>query len=392
MITLNRRASLAGLLAAAAAGPALAKAAPRPTRAPTAWAEAEARAQKMVADRLVPGLQVCVRRRGAVVFSKGFGLANIETATPMSPASVCRIGSITKQFTAAAILLLAEDGKLSLNDNLAVYMPDFPNAQRLSVRRMLSHTSGLGNYTNNPNFLQMSRVDRSDAGLMQAMVDASPKLAFEPGTDWQYSNTAYVLLGLLVQKAAGKPYAQVLQERLFAPHGLTHTAVDDAFAVVPNRASGYSDNTRTPGGFQNASFIAMSFPGGAGALRSTCEDLCAWHGALLGGKVLPPEALKAMLTPATLNDGSLPKISDRKGGTRTVRYGYGLFLDPVDGRPSVGHDGGIQGFASHLETEPDDQLTIATVMNTDGGPLSPPALGPAPGELAKALRAAALKL
>jgi D-alanyl-D-alanine carboxypeptidase len=380
---------MAGLLAATAAGPALAKTAPTLAKAGARsnWADAEDRARKLVADKIVPGLQICVRRRGAVVYSKGFGLADIETATPMSPASVCKIGSITKQFTAAGVLLLAQDGKLALNDSLSVYLPEFPNAEKLSIRRMLSHTSGLGNYTNNPKFLQMSRTDRNTAELLQVMVDASAKLVFEPGTQWQYSNTAFVLLGIVIEKASGKPYAEFMRERLFAPQGLTHTAVDDMSQIVPNRAAGYDNNLKTPSGFNNTSFIAMTFPGGAGAMRSTCEDLCAWHGALLGGKVMQPEMLKEMLTPVTLNDGSLPKVSGNP-----VRYGFGVFVGPVDARPAVYHDGGIQGFGSHLETETDDQMSLATIMNTDGGPMPPgKALGPAMAELQHWLRLAALK-
>jgi len=386
---LSRRTSLAGLLAAAAA-PALAKPA-RAARTPSRWAEAEAKARRLVADKLVPGLQVCVRHKGVTVFSRGFGLADIETATPMTPASVCKIGSITKQFTAAGVLLLAQDGKLALNDSLAVHFPDFPNAQKLPLRRILSHTSGLKNYTENIHFLQMSRTDRTPAELLQVMVDASATLAFEPGADWRYSNTGYVLLGLLIEKASGKPYGQFMRERLFAPLGLVHTAVDDMAEIVPNRAAGYDNDPKAPSGFRNTSFIAMSFPGGAGALRSTCEDLCAWHAALLGGKVLQPEMLQEMLTPATLNDGSLPSVKDGQGVRQPVRYGYGLILNPIDGRRSVAHDGGIQGFASHLETEPADRLTLATVMNTDGGPMPPGQnLSKALGEVQKAFRMAAL--
>src|SRR6201989_2354191 len=154
---LTRRGSLSASLALASA-PVLAK--PLTTaKHLSPWADVEAQAAKMVADKLTPGVQICVRKKGAVIFSKGFGLADIETATPMSPSSVCRIGSITKQFTASVILQLAQEGKLGLDDNLSVYLPDFPNAQRLSLRRMLSHTSGLGNFTDMPidQFLQASR-------------------------------------------------------------------------------------------------------------------------------------------------------------------------------------------------------------------------------------------
>jgi len=386
---LSRRTSLAGLMALAAT-PALAKATKAAGR-PSPWADAEAKAQAMIAGKLTPGLQVCVRKKGAVAFSKGYGSANLETATPMTPASVCRIGSVTKQFTASVILQMAQEGKLALNDSLSVYMPDFPNAQRLSLRRMLSHTSGLGNYTaiDFRKFLQDSRIDRSTAQLVEAMKPTSEKLAYEPGTDWRYSNTAYVLLGVLIEQLEAKSYAEVMQARLFTPLGLTHTAVDDAATVVDHRAAGYSSALKAPAGFVNASFIAMSFPGGAGNLRSTCEDLCAWHGALLGGKVLQPDSLKEMLTPVTLNDGALPVVGP-PAKRDTVHYGFGIALDPLGGKPAVSHDGGIQGFGSHLETLTEEQITIATVMNTDGGAFAPAALRTAPRELQTALRAAAL--
>ena len=346
----------------------------------------------MVADKLTPGVLISVRRHGATVFSKGFGMANLETATPVTPASVFHIGSITKQFTATAILQLAQEGKLSLDDTLAKHLPDFPNADRLVLRRMLSHTSGLGNYTQiNPQvFLQDSRTDRNTTQLIEAMKPTSQKLAYEPGTAWRYSNTAYVLLGVLLEKLENQSYAEVMQRRLFTPLGLTHTAVDDAATVVANRASGYSSALKAPSGFVNASFIAMSFPGGAGNLRSTAEDLCAWHGALLGGKVLHPASLKAMTTPVTLNDGALPTSTNGKGETRPVRYGFGVDLDVIDGHPSVAHNGGIQGFVSYLETLTDAEVTFSVLINTDGGPFAPKALATAPNDLNKAIRKAAL--
>jgi CubicO group peptidase (beta-lactamase class C family) len=389
-MSLSRRDSLAGLLALAAT-PALAKAA-KPAARASGWGDVEAQARKMVADKLVPGVSICARRHGATVFCKGFGLANIETATPVTPASVFHIGSITKQFTASAILQLAQEGKLSLDDTLAKYLPDFPNANRLVLRRMLSHTSGLGNYTQiNPLvFLQDSRTDRNTAQLIEAMKPTSLKLAYEPGTAWRYSNTAYVLLGVILEKLEGQSYAEVMQKRLFTPLGLANTAVDDAATVVPHRASGYSSALKAPSGFVNASFIAMSFPGGAGNLRSTAEDLCAWHGALLGGKVLQPASFTAMTTPVRLNDGSLPTQPDGKGGKIETKYGFGVGLGAIEGHPAIEHDGGIQGFVSHLESLTDVGLTIAVLLNTDGGPFAPKALATAPGELYKAIRKAAL--
>jgi len=384
---LDRRASLAGLLSLAAT-PALAKAghaakAPAP-KVPARWAEVDAVARKLVEDRAIPGVSICVARRGTPLFVRGYGWANLETRTPMDRASVCRIGSITKQFTAAAVLLLANEGKLSLDDNLSVYLPDFPNAQRLSLRRMLSHTSGLGNYTavNPKQFLQASRTDRDTAELVAAMKPTSETLAYEPGTDWRYSNTAYVLLGVVIEKVTGLSYAKAMEGRIFSQVGLCHTAVDDAATVVPGRASGYSNDRKVESGFDNASYIAMSYPGGAGNIRSTADDLCDWHAALLGGHVLPPAALKEMLTPVRLNDGKLPTGLDGKGERVELRYGFGVELDAFDGHPRVAHSGGIQGFGSRIETYADLGITWATLINTDSAPKEA-------GDLAQALRKAA---
>lgn len=384
---LNRRASMAGL-AALLAAPSLSAA-----KTASRWTPVEAFARKMVADRLVPGLQICVRRRGAVAFSRGFGLADIETATPMTPAAVCRIGSVSKQFTAAGILLLVQDGKLSLDDPLSRFLPDFPNAERLTIRRLLSHTSGLGNYTETtpPELIwQIARTDRDTAQMLEVMRATGAKLLFEPGTNYRYSNTGFVLLGVVIEKVSGSSYRDFMQARLFTPLGLSHTAVDDVAEIVPNRAAGYTDDPKAATGFDNASFTSMTYPGGAGAIRSTCEDLCAWHAALLGGKALQPAILKAMLTPITLNDGALPMQPNRQGVKTPVRYGFGIGVNPVDGRASVSHGGSIQGFGSFLETLPAEQMTMAMIINSDGGAKAPAAFGPAWAELQKTVRAAAL--
>ncbi|HEV2532767.1 serine hydrolase domain-containing protein [Phenylobacterium sp.] len=384
---LSRRASLGAMLALTT-GSAVAAAKPG-----GAWSRVRAIAQKAVADRLTPGLQVCVRRKGAVVFSEGFGKSNLEWGMPMTPTTVCRIGSVSKQFTAAAVLLLAQDGKLSLDDKLSRFFPDFPNADRLTLRRMLSHTAGLGNYTATtpPELVwQESRIDRTSAELLELMRPSSSKLLFEPGTGYRYSNNGFVLLGLVIEKVADRSYRDVMQTRLFGPLGLARTSVDSAAEVLPHRASGYSNDPAAPSGFDNASFVSMSYPGGAGAIRSTCEDLCAWHVALLGGKVLQPAMLTAMLTPATLADGSLPMQPGRKGEKTAVRYGFGIALNPIDGHRAVAHGGNIHGFASNLETLPDDRLTIAMIINADGGSKPTPAFLAAPGDIQKALRAAGL--
>lgn len=390
---LDRRAALASFAAAALAPAALA--APKPPAKPAAgtgrWAEADRLAKTIVDGGLSPGVSVCVTRHGKVVYDRCAGLANLETSTPMTDRSVCLIGSITKQFTASAILLLAQDGKLSLDDALSVYLPDFPRAKDLPIRRMLSHTAGLGNYTEGTiaQFLKDVRPDRN-SDEMVAWMAASPNLQrSEPGTAWRYSNTGYVLLGVVVERASGKRYGDFLAERIFKPLGLADTALDHNADVVPRRAAGYSIDVKAPARFDNASYISMTAPGGAGALRSTTADLCAWHAALLGGKVLSPEHLKAMTTPAVLNNGQLPTLTGPGGKTSTIRYGFGVSLDDLDGHRCVTHDGGINGFASHLLSLPDEGVSLAVIRNCDGGP--GPAIAPEVGRAPAALNAALVK-
>lgn len=386
---LSRRESLGGLLALTVAGSAAGAA--KPAAGP--WAHVSASLRKVVDERLTAGLQVCVRKHGKVVFSQGYGEANLECGAPMTPASICRVGSVSKQFTAAAVLLLAQDGKVSLDDTLSRFFPDFPNAERLTVRRMLSHTSGLGNYTATtpPNLIyQQARVDRNSAEMLDLMRPVGAKLIYEPGTSYRYSNTAFVLLGLVIEKASGRPYHDFMQARLFTPLGLTRTAVDVASEVVPNRANGYGNDPAAPSGFENASWTSMTYPGGAGNIRSTCEDLCAWHTALLGGKVLQPAMLDAMLTPVTLNDGSLPMQQNREGGKVATRYGFGIGVGPIDGHRAVSHGGNIQGFASNVQTLQDENVTIAMMINSDGGSKPTPAFMAMPGDVEKTLRGAAL--
>jgi len=178
------------------------------------------------------------------------------------------------------------------------------------------------------------------------------------------------LLGAVIEAADGKPLAASMHERLFSQLDLTATAMDDAADIVSGRASGYT-NTTGPVGFDNASFLSMTYPGAAGAMRSTTTDLCRWHQALLGGRVLSSSSLAKMLTPATLADGTLPKDGDAE-----VRYGFGLQLSPADTREVISHGGGINGFASYLGTYREADLSLATIVNTDGGFIGGPGVGP----------------
>lgn len=364
-MTISRRQSLAVLFAAAAA-PSTAFA-----QAANPWTAVDTAAAALIATRATPGVQICVRKQGRTLYSKAFGSANLEDQVALTPKGVLKIGSVTKQFSAALVLLLAQDGKLGLDDTLARHFPDFPRAGDITLRRMLSHTSGLGNYTDGPSrraTYQMMRPDYDPAELLTLMKTGKTQ-AFEPETVWAYSNTAYVLLGLVIEKVASKSYDEFARERLFGPLGLSATAVDDSRELLPGRVAGYSNDPKAPSGFANASFIAMSVPGGAGNMRSSCVDLCAWHEGLLGGRVLKPDMLKTMLTPARVGDGQLPK--DARG--REIEYGFGLQLASVEGRKCIAHGGGINGFASDLRTFPEAGVTIAHIFNTDGGVAPVPA-------------------
>ncbi|MBS0393354.1 MAG: beta-lactamase family protein [Proteobacteria bacterium] len=371
-VRFNRREAL--LLTAGALAATSVRAGTPAATAPKAWAGVEQRCRQLVADRVVPGISVCAQRDGRTVYAAGFGMANLETSTPVTSASVFKIGSISKQFTAAAITLLAQDGKLSLDDTLARFLPLFPRARDVTLRQMLTHTSGLGNYTEMASpeaFMQAARTDYDNSALIAAMAATKPLFKFEPGTGWAYSNTAYVLLGLVVEIAGGEPYQAFFRRRLFEPAGLASTAVDDAAEVVPQRVSGYSPREGAPTGFANASFISMTFPHGAGALRSTSEDLCRWHGALLGGRVVNAASLEQMLTPGRLANGSLPPTpagmaAITGNADKPMEYGFGLMFGDFEGRRYVEHDGGINGFVSALRSFRTERVTVAMLVNTDG--------------------------
>lgn len=342
------------------------------------FAAVDALAAAAVADGITPGLSLAVMRKGELVHARGFGAANLETGTPVTPETVFRVGSVSKQFIATAIALLAEEGKLAFDDPLSRHLPLFPRAGDITLRQMLTHTSGLGNYTETqpPSlFFRQARTDYNDAELLAAMAATSPLFKFEPGTAWAYSNTAYVLLGLVVQVVSGEPYAQFLRRRLFEPAGMTQTSVDDAAEVVPHRASGYSAKPSADPGkravVRNAEYISMTFPGAAGAMRSTAADLCRWHAALLGGRIVKPETLQVMLTPVRLKNGELPEAplppdAPKDAPRKPLKYGFGLFFGDFENHPFVEHDGGIFGFVSMFRSFQAERVTVVVLVNYDG--------------------------
>lgn len=369
---MNRRQLLwsAAPALALAATPALAAQA---AGAPAAsWAEVDRLAQAMIADRRTPGLSVAVVRDGRTLYAKGFGLANLETGTPVTPETVFRVGSLIKQFTGALLLLLQREGLLSVDDRLSRWLPDFPRANDLTLRRMLTHTSGLGNYTDaRPERLTREmRVAYAQAELVEIMKRTDPLFVFEPGEGWAYSNTAYALLGVVAEKATNQPFATLLKTRVLSPLGLSRSAFDDEAEVVPGRASGYSTAPTAPGGWANAPYLSMTYPGAAGSLRSTPSDLCAWHQAVLAGRLLNPAELMEWSTPGRTNAGELPTQPGPAGApARPVEYGFGIGAATIEGRRALVHTGGINGFVADLRTFTEEKLSLAVCANCDGDTL-----------------------
>ena len=321
-----------------------------------------------------PGLEVAVVKDGRAILVKSYGSANLEQHVPVSNNSVFRIGSVTKQFTAVALLLLAEEGKVSLQDKLSKYYPNFPRANDITLDEMLHHTSGIYNYTSAPNFTVDGMIHRSTDEMVEFIGKLPKTQDFEPGTNWSYSNSAYFILGGVVEKAAGAPLAKVFKTRFFTPLGMSHSALDDETEIVSGRASGYSGTA--PGKFTNAAFISMSIPGGAGSVRSTATDLATWNAALFGGKILKPASLAAMLTPGKLNNGensgtAMAKMTAAAGGPAAAasakrEYGYALFLSQDEGHRKIDHGGGIYGFSASLSEFPDDKTTVVVLSNAIG--------------------------
>jgi D-alanyl-D-alanine carboxypeptidase len=321
-----------------------------------------------------PGLEVAVIKDGKPVLVKSYGSANLEEHVPVSNDSVFRVGSVTKQFTAVALLLLAEEGKVSLQDKLSKYYPNFPRANDITLDEMLHHTSGIYSYTSAPNFAVDGMIHRSTDEMVEFIGKLPKTQDFEPGTNWSYSNSAYFILGGVVEKAAGAPLANVFKTRFFAPLGMTHSALDDETEIVAGRARGYSG--AGPGKFTNAPFISMSIPGGAGSIRSTASDLARWNAALYGGKILKPASLAAMLTPGKLSNGensgtAIAKMMAAAGApaapaSAKQEYGYALFLAQDEGHRKIDHGGGIYGFSASLSEFPDDKTTVVVLSNAIG--------------------------
>ena len=303
----------------------------------------------------IPGLSLAIVRDGRITKAQGYGLANIELKARATKETVYEIGSNTKQFTAAAIMMLVEDGKVHLEDAITKYFPEAPEAWHgITIRHLLTHTSGIQNHVAVPHWLDVFRTNlvfetAPPRGELLRMFFKLP-LEFQPSETWAYDNTGYYLLGIVIEKASGKSYWQFLDERIFKPLGMNTTRNTDPQPIVPNRASGYEWKNDH---FENRPILLPAIAFSAGSLLSSVEDMAKWDAALSNEKLVRKSSLDQMWTAAITNNGT----------DAPFNYGFGWFVDSYHGHRLVQHSGGTPGFSSVIYRFIDDKLTIIVLTN-----------------------------
>lgn len=290
---------------------------------------------------------VLVAREGKVTFSRAYGMANYELDAPNTAETKFRIGSLTKPFTAAAVILLQERGKLSIQDSVCKYVADCPAAwQPITLRQLLSHTSGLAKQDKAADYLKTAALPMTVAQLVEGFRNRPPE--FRPGERFDYNNNGYVLLGQVIERASGQPYESFMRENVFAPLGMSDTGYDRHEPVIKGRAAGY---VREGPALLNAAYIDQSQPFAAGALYSTAGDLLRWDQALYTEKLLPRKTLEEMFTPVA------------------GPYGYGWFVAREFGHRMLWHGGGTPGFAADLLRFPEERVTVIVLSNLENAPV-----------------------
>ncbi|MCB0638713.1 MAG: serine hydrolase, partial [Lewinella sp.] len=296
----------------------------------------------------VPGFTVLVARDGEVLYRKAFGKANLELDVDMQPEHIFRIGSITKQFTAMSILQLVEAGKISLDDEITKFLPDYPTQDhQITIEHLLTHTSGIKSYTGMEAW--DDEVRRRDFTVSE-LIDffKEEPMDFAPGESWSYNNSAYFLLGAIIEEVSGQTYEEYLSEHIFQPLGMSHSSYGDPERLTPGRVAGYNGGTS---GYQPMAYLSMTQPYAAGSLLSNVDDLLTWYEAVMADKVVSPELRQRAQTPYHLNDGE------------STNYGYGWFIGNIQGSPMIEHGGGINGFVTSSLYLPEEKLFVSILTN-----------------------------
>jgi CubicO group peptidase (beta-lactamase class C family) len=303
-----------------------------------------------------PGVAVIVTKDRQVLLRKGYGLANLEWALPVTPDTVFRIGSVTKQFTAVAILMLVEQGKINLQDSIEKFLPGYPtHGHTIAVEHLLTHTSGIKSYTGMKEWRSEWGRDFSIDELIDFF--KFQPMDFAPGQRWNYNNSAYFMLAAIIEKASGISYDQFLQKNILEPLGLKQTCLELPGRIIPKRAAGYE---KGPAGFSNAAYISMTQPLSAGGMVSTVDDLACWDATLYEDRLISPASLCRAHTPYRLPDGS------------STDYGYGWGIHHYEELEMIEHGGGIHGFSCHVMRVPSSRV-FAAVLTNSGNPAKDPA-------------------
>lgn len=333
--------------------------------APVSWAANPASSRAVAALEIerflapyfsddAPGATVIVTRDGKPVFRKAYGLANVEEKTPMQPDMVLRIGSITKQFTAVAIMLLADQGKLRVDDDITKHLPDYPKpTKKITIDHLLTHTSGIPSYTAFPDFLDNQAKDYT----VNEMIDRfkNKPLEFPPGTKMRYSNSGYYLLGAIIERHSGMRYADFMAKNIFEPLGMKDTALEGSERSGKKLIPGYVGRDK----IDHARPLSASQPYAAGSIVSTVDDLAMWDAAIAEGKLLKAESWKKLFTPIAVPTGNASKVA------------RGWFTTDVRGRDARWHSGGIDGFMSNGIRLPREKIYVAILVNTGSPRVDP---------------------
>jgi CubicO group peptidase (beta-lactamase class C family) len=294
-----------------------------------------------------PGATVLVSSRGKIIYKKALGMANVELNVPMQVDNVFRIGSITKQFTAIAILQLMEGGKLNLQDDVTTFIPDYPTqGSRITIEHLLTHTSGIRDYTSIKDSVQRFKMDFTPAEMISYF--QNQPMRFAPGTRYEYSNSNYFLLGYIIEKITGKTYRQYLEDNFFQPLGMTNSFYGTDTKIIKNRAAGYTNGEKA---VENAASISMTQPYAAGAILSTVEDLFKWNQAVQSYKLVKKETLEKAYTRYKL------------ANNKEISYGYGFRFGFIQESPSIWHGGLIPGFMTMAMYLPKEDVYVVVLSN-----------------------------
>ena len=311
----------------------------------------------------IPGLAVGIYSRGTILLAKGYGLANVELSVPVKPETLFQSGSVGKQFVSAAIMMLVEENKLSLDDSIVKYFPDAPDTWKpILLKNLLSHTSGLAEYESGdrikpdgPFYLRMDYTEDELVKKVEALPIENP-----PGDKWNYRNTNYLLLGILIHRVTGTPYADFLTQRIFKPLGMSSTRLISDADIIPNRAAGYEMSGTE---LKNQSWVSPTFNSTAdGTLYFNVLDLAKWDEALYTTRLLKQTSLDRIWTVYPLNDGK----------PNPVGYGFAWSINEQNGHKRISHGGAWQGFTCDISRYPDDSITVVVLTNLDNGHSRPP--------------------